>query len=217
MGEFRVREGLQIDFLAVGDEPSATDVLAAAFRDNPMNRAVIGAFESKRLKVNTYGLSTSLIASRRFSWRRVIRLDDRVAAALIAFDPGGYPAAPPPLAAQLRCLWGQGFRVMKRWGELYRTLLDVHPKEPHCYLALIGVRPELQGRGLGRALLYNWLAEVDSRGAKGYLETDREELIGYYGAAGFEVERSVSAFGTTVWCMARAAGEHELRPPPVTS
>ena len=194
-----------IERLEVVDEPAAAATLAAAFRDNPMNCAVIGNSESKRLRVNTYGLATSLISSRQYSYRRVIRAEGRICAALVAFDPGGYPAAPPPAKAQLRCLWGQGFRVMKRWGRLYHSLNRVHPKGPHCYLALIGVRPELQGRGMGRALMQDWLVEVDNRLATGYLETDREDMVAFYRAAGFEVNSRMREFDTDIWCMARMA------------
>ena len=203
----------RIDCLERTDEPGAVEALAAAFRDNPMNRSVIGLDEAKRHRINAHGLRTSLIASRRYSYRRFIRVEGEVGAALIAFDPGGYPAAPPPVFDQLRCLWGQGIRVMRRWGQLNRLLADVHPRDPHCYLSLIGVRPELQGRGLGRALLRDWLSEVDKRCTTGYLETDREDLVRYYRAAGFAVERHLSAFGTKVWCMERPVRNREATAP----
>lgn len=216
MKNFETNDGNthHVERLELSDEPSVVVALAAAFRDNPMNRAVIGDHERTRLGANAHGLRTSLIASRRYSYRRVIRFGDQVAAALIAFDPGGYPSAPPPVGDQLRCFFGQGFRVMYRWGKLYRDLHAVHPKDPHCYLALIGVRPELQRAGLGRALMRDWLREVDTRVATGYLETDREDLVGYYRAAGFAVARRLSAFGTSIWCMARSAVERDVRADP---
>jgi ribosomal protein S18 acetylase RimI-like enzyme len=195
-------------------ESAAGAMLALAFRDNPINRAVIQRDRETRLKVNAYGMAASLAASRRYSFRRMV-LDapdvptepDRgeIAASLIALDPGGYPTAPPPMAMQLRCIWGQGLRVLRRWGQLYRLLDGHHPEEPHCYLALIATHPDRRHRGIGRALLDVWLRDVDARAMPSYLETDRSELLGFYQAAGFGVDRELEAFGRPVWCMSRPA------------
>jgi ribosomal protein S18 acetylase RimI-like enzyme len=195
-------------------EPAAAPVLALAFRDNPINRAVIEGNLGRRLKVNTHGMVASLAATRRFSFRLALRepqfeaadgTPTDISAGLVALNPGGYPAALPPLAVQLRCLWGQGFRVMHRWGQLYRQLDECHPKEPHCYLSLLAVHPARQRRGLGRSLLDAWLADVDARQMPSYLETDRKELVGFYQSAGFQVEHELEAFGASIWCMSRSA------------
>jgi len=189
-------------------------MLALAFRDNPMNRAIIGPNQHQRMRVNRHGMVASLVASRRFSFRRVILAQPEAArgsqtaepiGALIALDPSGYPVAPPPVREQIRCLWGQGPRVMQRWGRLYRLLDACHPKEPHCYLSLIAIHPERQRRGIGRSLLDAWLQDVDARAMASYLETDRSELLGFYQAAGFAVERELEAFDTPIWCLSRPA------------
>ncbi len=156
-------------------------------------------------------MTTSLLSARRSSFRRLLLepedlgLPGGAAGALVALDPGGYPVAPPPILAQLRCLWGQGLRVMRRWGELYRILDACHPKEPHCYLALIATHPERRGRGFGRLLLDAWLRDVDARAMASYLETDRRELLPFYRSAGFCVEREIVAFDIPIWCMSRPA------------
>ena len=208
------RASAQILDLGSKLEQTASGTLAFAFRDNPINRAVIRANRAHRMSVNTYGMIASLVASRQFSFRKVLCeepahapevAEGGISGGLIAFHPGGYPAALPPVSVQLRCLWGQGFRIMHRWGQLYRQLDECHPTEPHCYLSLLAVHPARQRRGFGRRLLDTWLADVDARKMPGYLETDRKELVAFYQSAGFEVERELEAFGTTVWCMSRAA------------
>jgi ribosomal protein S18 acetylase RimI-like enzyme len=94
---------------------------------------------------------------------------------------------------------------MRRWGRLYRVLDACHPREPHCYLSLIAIHPTQQRRGLGGALLAAWLRDVDAKAMASYLETDRSELVGFYQAAGFAVERKLEAFGAPIWCMSRPA------------
>lgn len=200
-------------------EAAAAALLARAFRDNPVNRAVIGGDRERRLRVNGYGMELSLLASRRFANRRVFvegadsEEESAPSAALVAMHPGGYPVAAPPIRAQLRCLFGQGLRVVGRYGRVYRLLDRHHPKDPHAYLALIATRPERQGRGLGRALLEAWLRDVDALGVASYLETDRRELLAFYGGAGFEVTRELRAFDIPIWCMQRPARARDGAPP----
>ena len=45
-----------------------------------------------------------------------------------------------------------------------------HPREPHYYLAFIGVEPEWQGRGLGGAVLAPVLERCDAEGMPAFLE-----------------------------------------------
>ena len=118
-------------------------------------------------------MAASLVATRRFSFRRVVftaseaprdSQQPEIAGALIALDPGGYPAAPPPIRVQFRCLWGQGPRVMRRWGRLYRILDACHPREPHCYLSLIAIHPTRQRRGLTEAIAnFSWFTDWRKR------------------------------------------------------
>ncbi len=105
----------------------------------------------------------------------------------------------------MRCLWGQGVRVLRRWSRLHRVLDAYHPRHPHCYLALLATHPAHERKGIGTALLNAWLRDVDARAMSSYLETDRGELVGFYRAAGFRVEQELEPFGTPVWCMSRPA------------
>ena len=51
----------------------------------------------------------------------------------------------------------------------------LHIKEPHWYVFVLGVRPERQGEGLGRALLDPALARADRDRLPAYLETTKEQ------------------------------------------
>jgi ribosomal protein S18 acetylase RimI-like enzyme len=71
-----------------------------------------------------------------------------------------------------------------------RALLEVeraHPAEPHWYLAVLGVRPDRQGHGIGGALLEAGLARADADGLPCYLESSNPRNVGLYERHGFEI------------------------------
>jgi ribosomal protein S18 acetylase RimI-like enzyme len=185
--------------------PAAAEVLAAAFRDNPLNRAVIGEPAARRLRANRAGSLASLEAALGRAWCRVARDAGRIRAVLIAEAPGVRPLPLPPLRTQLRALWGQGWRVAQRWSRVHFELDRLRPAEPHWYLDLLGVAPEAQARGHGGVLLAEWLARVDADGAPSYLETDRVEGRALYERAGYAVVGEERVLGARVWRMWRAA------------
>jgi ribosomal protein S18 acetylase RimI-like enzyme len=77
-----------------------------------------------------------------------------------------------------------------RFFELYMELQKkFHVEEPHLYLIAIGVRPDCQGKGIGRSLLRHIrsLAEEDESMAGVCLETDSPRNIELYKSEGYEV------------------------------
>ena len=127
-----------------------------------------------------------------------------VVAALVATRPGGYPLPPPSLPSRMRIAAVQGLRVAGRWRHVFETLHEVHPIFPHWYLGVLGVDPAWQQQGVGRALLARFLARADEARDPVYLETDREENVGFYGRAGFRVVGMLSLLGARIWRMERA-------------
>ena len=63
----------------------------------------------------------------------------------------------------------------------------LHPKEPHWYLAMLGVDPRHQGKGVGSSLLGHRLAKVDDEGLPAFLETTSPANLRLYERFGFEV------------------------------
>jgi ribosomal protein S18 acetylase RimI-like enzyme len=189
-----------------GSELAQTiDVLARAFRDNALNRAVIRSDDANnRLLSNRHGMQALLPVARRYGEALIAMVDGVVAGGLVAPPPGRLPLPPPSLLSRLRCLTGQGWRVARRWSQVYEALEALHPKEPHRYLGTLGVDPPLQGRGVGRALLSKWLAGVDQDGVPAYLETDSERSVRFYESAGFALAGETAILGVRVWRMRRA-------------
>lgn len=195
---------------APDQQEAAVGVLARAFRDNPLDRAVIGPGPERRLRSIAHGMRSALRTARAGSCTVLVARSRAERGAsplgiLLAVPPDGFPLPPPPLLAHLRSLVGQGLRVASRWGEVYRTLEAVHPVHPHWYLSLVGVDPPHQGQGIGRALLSSWLDSVDRTGMPSYLETDREQNLAFYGQAGFTVQLELEVLGARVWCLSRRA------------
>ncbi len=219
MGTSELGRSWQVEPIAAQDRPAAVRVLARAFRDNPLNVAVIGNAPERRLRSNVHGMRATLGAT--FGRAHILAarppapehmsdvatplppLPSLPTGFLLAIAPFGYPPPSPSVFAQLRCLFGQGPRTMSRWAQVYKTLEAVHPQEPHWYLGVLGVDPDFQGRGLGTALLNAFLRRVDSDSAPGYLETDRRENVRFYERVGFETVREVSVLDVPVWCMWR--------------
>jgi ribosomal protein S18 acetylase RimI-like enzyme len=91
------------------------------------------------------------------------------------------------------------------------SLIDsLHPHEPHWYLATLGTDPDVQGRGIGSALMRPVLEHCDAEGLPAYLESSKERNVPFYARHGFEVVKEVPAPGNgpTLWTMWR-----EPRPP----
>ena len=79
-----------------------------------------------------------------------------------------------------------------------------HPKEPHYYLAILGVDPPAQGDGLGSALLQPMLRRCDGDGMGAYLETATERNVRFYSRHGFRVTDEVKLpDGPSMWLMWR--------------
>lgn len=182
----------------------AVELLAQAFRDNPLNVAVIGDNDpERRLRTNSYGMRSLVPVAESHGLVLAAHVGEQLAGILIAAPPYGYPLPPPSWLSRLRCLLGQGWGVARRWAAVFDALDALHPLEPHAYVGALGVLPRLQGRGIGSALLAHWLEGLDRDGTAAYLETDRPENVGFYARAGFGVEGETEILGARVWCMRR--------------
>lgn len=89
------------------------------------------------------------------------------------------------------------------------TMDKIHKKfmpEPHWYLMVVGVDPDLQNRGVGSALIKEGLTQADQSGCPCYLETSEERNLAYYQRLGFLVLETamLGAGGPPAWAMRRA-------------
>jgi ribosomal protein S18 acetylase RimI-like enzyme len=82
-----------------------------------------------------------------------------------------------------------------------------HVPEPHWYLMVVGVDPDLQGRGVGSALVKEGPARADETRSPCYLETSDERNLAFYGRLGFRVvgTAALGKGGPPGWAMRRDA------------
>jgi GNAT superfamily N-acetyltransferase len=179
-------------------------LLARAFRDSPLNRKVLGGQGPvARLRANARGLGAALPAALAHGLVTGAWADGVLAAVLVAAPPPGGPFPPPPLLLGLRSLLGQGLVVARRWAAVEDGLAAWRLGEFHWRLASLGVEPALAGRGIGGALLAEWLARVDGEALPARLETDEPRNLAFYARAGFLVAEERALFGAPIWLMRR--------------
>jgi GNAT superfamily N-acetyltransferase len=109
-----------------------------------------------------------------------------------------------------------------RWVWAFRTRLPLairvqqamekrHLREPHFYVRTVGVRPALQGQGVGSRLMQPTLERADSAGLSTYIEASSERSAALYERLGF-LHMGVLELpegGPPVWLMRRpSAGAH---------
>ena len=97
---------------------------------------------------------------------------------------------------------------LPRVSRVQRAMEEHHPAEAHYYIRWVGVRPGLQGHGLGSALMRPTLDRCDGDGLPAYLEASSERSAALYERLGF-VRLGVLELphaGPPVWPMRRPPG-----------
>ena len=109
------------------------------------------------------------------------------------------------LATLWNLWWHFGIGSILRLSRLISMLEQHHPKDQHYYLFAIGVRPESRGRGIGSALLADFLKECDRRKAGVYLENTSSLNLKFYQKHGFKVRSKIDVprNGPSLWLMYR--------------
>ncbi|MFR9732178.1 GNAT family N-acetyltransferase [Saccharopolyspora sp. MS10] len=146
-----------------GEPAERTRTLVSAFVHDAVSRWLV---PDERIREEVYLAWFDVLLDHADRAGRVRATRSAVQVWLRAEDgsPPGLPAEEEPRIAELAGPHADRFAA---FGELTGAR---HPREPHWYLALIGVRPDLQGRGVGTAALTASLREHDRAGSPTYLE-----------------------------------------------
>jgi GNAT superfamily N-acetyltransferase len=166
------------------DVPRIARALARAFYDDPVFNWLIPD-DSERLRRSERGFA--------FYLRRVYLPHDECyttpdgGGGALWLPPGKWHLGP---FAQLRLAPGMVAAMGPRLPQLLRALSTIesnHPRKPHYYLPFVGVEPQLQGKGIGTALLAPILDRCDREGTPAYLESTTPRNRACYLRQGFEV------------------------------
>jgi ribosomal protein S18 acetylase RimI-like enzyme len=185
------------------DRLELVDVLARAFRDNPMNLALHGPRPARRVRANRAGLKALVLDGHPAVESRVIKHGERVVGGWVALPPGLHALPNPTWIRQIGCFWHQGARAMDAWGQVAQALGALRPLVDHWYLAVLGVEPALQGRGFGGRLLAELIALAAERSVPIYLESDRDASVRFYRSRGFVDRDQLRVHGVRCWCLGR--------------
>lgn len=90
-----------------------------------------------------------------------------------------------------------------RYRAFWDWIEDHFPDEPNWYLDHLAVAPQHRGKGFGRALIQLGLGFARRDGVPAFLETARQENVGYYVRLGFAVvvEEAAPGGGPPLWFM----------------
>jgi ribosomal protein S18 acetylase RimI-like enzyme len=200
----RVQDG-DLRALQPSNSSDALAILSNAFADAPMTQRVVGGSRGRRIRSLRLGIGAQLPAAMTRGTVLGVGSGAALAGVLVGARPYAHPFPPPALSRRLWVALAQGLGVAAQWAELFEALQARRPAEPHWYLALLGVAPAAQRRGLGGRLLRAWLAEVDAAGGAAWLETDEPRSLGLYRAAGFAVAGEMAFREVPIWLLSRAA------------
>ena len=120
---------------------------------------------------------------------------------LSIFDPGPRTSSATTIT-DVRAVSMDRLRQMNGWAKH-------DPRERHWHLGPIGIHPDLQGQGVGSALLSAFLKTVDQQRSPAYVETDVDRNMVLYETFGFSVIGHAeinSVNNRFMWRPARASG-----------
>ncbi|CAE6518746.1 unnamed protein product [Rhizoctonia solani] len=97
--------------------------------------------------------------------------------------------------------------MLPRYNQLTTEGLGEGVKKGLLHLQVLGIHPDFQRRGVGKALVRYMLVRGDSQGVASCVETAKETNVSFYVGLGFEIksEKEIpSPYGNfTMWCLRR--------------
>jgi len=187
----------------------ATRLLAKSFLNNPVSVHVFDNLfpEEREKKLNTlyYGFVTTAID---YGVANAIYLNGELAGISLAYPPGSYPFS--LWTWLLNGMGGLFLGVKYTWrlALLDSVIRKKHIPEKHWYMFVLGVAPQLQGKGLGGRVVSSMSENADLKAIPCYLETDKPENISFYKSQGYQLvgeETIPSLDNLKIWYMIRPA------------
>lgn len=187
------------------DAPAVAEAMARAFYDDPV---VAHCLPGPARRMRRLERGFELFLRRTYLRHDKTFTTDGLGGGALWLPPGEWKLGGLEtlrlLPAMARCYGADVLRVLR----VFDFLEKRHPEEPHWYLGFLGVDPDLQGRGIGSALMQPVLARCDRDRVPAYLEASTERNRRLYERHGFELveEIRLPGGGPPMWRMWREAG-----------
>lgn len=183
-----------------GDVGPLAKALTAAFDDDPVWRWTVPSGPGRRARLERFFTLelTHIGLPRGTVWATP---GDEGAALILPPDKWKVPMTTQVRhAPQVARVFGP--RLPRALGLLLKMEAR-HLREPHVYVAYVGVHPSAQGRGFGRRLLEPALAHADEQRLPAFLEASSADSARLYRRLGFEDLEEVRFAGSPPMALMR--------------
>lgn len=193
--------------LTTGETAEAAQVLSRAFYDDPLQNYFLPGEDERR---NNAAPIFQALLNYGCLYGEVLTTASGVSAAAIWMRPGEWEMSEEGMAKagfdQVPGAMGED--AFTRFLEFFAYIEEYHRRdaaEDHWYLAVIGVDPPLQGKGIGTSLIMPILRRADRAGLPCYVETAQQRNVPLYTRAGFKVIEDVvePKSGVRIWTFLR--------------
>lgn len=196
-------DGSDIRKLDDADVPRIALALARAFEDDPVMGWV---FRRDEIRPERLERGFTLYLRRIWLRHQECYATERLFGAALWLPPGQWHLGAAEQLTLLPAMVSASRRDLPRLVRVLRLIESTHPKAPeHYYLAVLGVEPELQGRGFGSALMQPVLEHCDRERIPAYLESSKRRNCVLYERHAFRMveELRLPKGGPPIWRMWR--------------
>jgi len=196
--------------LGAGQLEEAAGIVGRGMRDNPLHIRAFGDADERRERALARFFLPVLERCLRNGTILGAFRDGRLAGVCAMLPPGRCRIT---VAEKLRLLPSilraapRALPAILRWTGAWAQR---DPAQPHWHLGPVAVDRDIQGTGIGTALLAEFCRRIDALGAAAYLETDKAKNVLFYERYDFETRAQTSVIGVPNWFMIR--GKRTGRP-----
>ena len=203
---------VQIGQLRSDQVDEAGLILARAFLDERFFTYALCSDRDKRLEATIPLMRAAVRAHMPYGGVHSAVRDDELVGVAIRIPPEHNPLGRAESIRFFLRLVPAGARLLIRCPgarHLFRAVSEfdkVKPRDvPYWYMVQIGVRPDVQGQGIGGRLTQLTLDNADAAGVGCYFETAGEKTRALYEKRGFRVRDELTPIdgGPTIWTMWR--------------